>query len=74
MCNAHGHTADSWDRKYGVAHGNPVEVIICNKAELHAELEHRDNVYNSRTFNVIILNSGCTRHMLAHKCYCWNMK
>ena len=55
MCNAHGHMANSCDRKYGVAHGNTVEFIICNKAELRAE---RDNVYKSRTFNVIILDSG----------------
>ena len=73
MCNAHGHMADSCDRKFGVAHGNTVEVIICNMTELRAELEHRDNLYNSRTFNAIIFGSGCTRHLFAHKCFFTNL-
>ena len=67
MCNARGHMTDSCDRKYGVAHGNTVEVIICNKAERRAELEYQN-------FNIIIIDSDFTRHMFAHTCYFINLR
>ena len=74
MCNAHGQMADSCDRKYGVVHGNTVEVVIYNKADLRAELEYQNNAHNSRAFNVITLDSGCTKYMFAHKCYFTNLR
>ena len=75
MCNAPGNIADSCDKKYGVFHGNTVEVIIFNKAELRVEVEYQKNVFHSSTFNVIILNiCCCTRHMFAHKGYFTNLR
>ena len=67
MCDTHGHKVESCDRKYGVAYGKSVVLIICNKAELLIEISFQNDVYKIRTLNVIILDSGCTRHTFNQK-------